>query len=154
MHSRKLTVARPNGICISQEAHGGGGNGSFPAPLVTRGQESGTRPSNTTDFVFVPEGRMIIAQRFNVGFSRTKANKSRRDGRHWPPRSAVPSGRVTVRAHQPNVETLGYCQMSLRDKGLAQCSPLSSASNHSGIGRGRLRPWPCGFVNWSSRFEV
>ena len=70
---------------------------------------------------------MIIAQRFNVGFSRTKANKSRRDGRHLPPRSAVPSGRVTVRAHQPNVETLGYSRMSLRDKHWARCSPLGPA---------------------------
>jgi hypothetical protein len=33
--------------------------------------------------------------------------------------SAVPSGLVTVWALLPNVETLGYCRMSLRDKHLA-----------------------------------
>jgi len=75
---------------------------------------------------------MIIAQRFNVGFSHTKANKSRRDGRHPPP--TQPSLLVTLGALLPNVETLGYCRISLRDKHLAGGAPLSSASNVSGIG--------------------
>jgi hypothetical protein len=34
--------------------------------------------------------------------------------------SAVPPGLVTVWALLPNVETLGYCRMSLRDKHLAR----------------------------------
>jgi hypothetical protein len=86
-----------------------------------------------------PRHRESWPERFNVGYSRTKIDKSRRDGRPWPPSSAVPSGRATLRAQQPNVETLGYCRMSLRDKGLARCSPLTSALNHSGIGQLRAR---------------
>jgi len=34
--------------------------------------------------------------------------------------SAVPSGLDDLGTDQPNVETLGYCRMSLRDKGLCR----------------------------------
>src|SRR6185436_10313912 len=49
-------------------------------------------------------------------------------------RSAVPSGLSARRTDVPNVETLGYCRKSLRDKDLpAFCESLKE-SNPSGIG--------------------
>ena len=91
-------------------------------------------PSETS----VPEGHATIAQRFNVGGLAGKDNlvpKGRlRALRHMPRQihclwrntafhsklvselSAVPSGLMVPLALVPNVETLGYCQESLRDE--------------------------------------
>ena len=90
----------------------------------------------------VPEGHPTIAQRFNVGElagkhnlvpkGRLRALRAPTLGKsivvgETPPfhmklvtcgsePSAVPSGLMVLRALVPNVETLGYCQESLRDE--------------------------------------
>jgi hypothetical protein len=49
--------------------------------------------------------------------------------------SAVPPGLVVSRTLVPNVETLGYCRMSLRDNDLARFCGSSLGANPSGIGQ-------------------
>src|ERR1039457_5458100 len=49
--------------------------------------------------------------------------------------SAVPPGLIVLWALVPNVETLGYYRMSLRDKDLARFHGCSLGSNPSGIGQ-------------------
>src|SRR5437867_3966703 len=51
--------------------------------------------------------------------------------------SAVPSGLIVVPGPVPNVETLGYCRMSLRDNGSARVRIHLLGANPSGIARGR-----------------
>src|ERR1035441_3747140 len=48
--------------------------------------------------------------------------------------SAVPSGLRQSQISVPNVETLGYSRLSLRDKGLPWSGAYSMGSNPSGIG--------------------
>ena len=69
--------------------------------------------------IFIPEGCLTIAQRFNVGCAGS--------GRASPGGTAEPTGPVsrpfgTYRSSGlvPNVQTLGYFRMSLRDRVLAQ----------------------------------
>src|SRR2546423_12979817 len=64
----------------------------------------------------VPEGQTIIAQRFNVGFDvwEDESRGTAEWNRFQPSlRDLAPGSRG------PNVETLGYCQPSLRDEALA-----------------------------------
>src|SRR2546427_291575 len=53
--------------------------------------------------------------------------------------SAVPSGLTPVGRCFPNVETLGYYRMSLRDKDSDTLNKSLTRSNPSGIGAGSLR---------------
>ncbi len=55
-------------------------------------------------------------------------------GRLKPAASAVPAGLRQSPISVPNVETLGYCRMSLRDKHLSRAHGHSGRSNPSGIG--------------------
>src|ERR1017187_8502435 len=48
--------------------------------------------------------------------------------------SAVPSGLRQSQISVPNVETLGYSRLSLRDKGLSWSGAYFMGSNPSGIG--------------------
>src|SRR2546428_5236466 len=57
--------------------------------------------------------------------------------------SAVPSGLAPVARSFPNVETLGYYRMSLRDKDSDTFSKSLPRSNPSGIGAGTLRSYDC-----------
>ena len=87
----------PGGALEQHEAKGQGGC-SGPDRRQWRGNCPGQRVAERLreDFMLVPRGRQTAA-----------------------PHSAVPSGLVTVWALVPDVETLGYCRMSLRDKHLA-----------------------------------
>ncbi len=80
----------------------------------------------------VPEGHLRIAQRFNVG-SQTPGHPSPEGTAEVVPReggsSAVPSGLRQPKDRLPNVETLGYSQVSLRDKGPAQPPGVLLSSN-------------------------
>src|SRR6266705_3271887 len=51
--------------------------------------------------------------------------------------SAVPSGLIVVPGPVPNVKTLGYYRMSLRDNGFARIRIHLLGANPSGIARGR-----------------
>jgi hypothetical protein len=67
-------------------------------------------------YIFIPEGCLRIAQRFNVG-CRTKMSLSPEGtAEPWRAASAVPFGTRSRSVMEPNVETLGYYQLSLRDK--------------------------------------
>src|SRR5207248_2242140 len=72
------------------------------------------RMSKPPGFIFIPEGWMRIAQRFNAGIAIDR-RKSRRDGR--ASRLFLPSLRdLFATASFPSVETLGYFHWSLRDR--------------------------------------
>ena len=60
--------------------------------------------------------------------------------------SAVPSGLPLLLLVVPNVETLGYCRMSLRDRLLCQLSRDSGISNPSGIGQECPRAGGCALL--------
>src|SRR5438128_1773451 len=67
-----------------------------------------------------PEGILDNSPTFQRWVSELEAHKSRR-GRLKPREpSAVPSGLIDVPGPFPNVETLGYYRMSLRDNGFAR----------------------------------
>ena len=61
-------------------------------------------------------------------------------GRLKPAASAVPPGLRQSPISVPNVETLGYCRMSLRDKHLSRSRGHSGGSNPSGIDLYLRRP--------------
>jgi len=63
---------------------------------------------------FVPEGHARIAQRFNVG-NQPRGTISPEGTADRCGRFSRPSGTCAPRTGTPNVETLGYCQTSLRD---------------------------------------
>ena len=65
--------------------------------------------------IFIPEGCLIIAQRFNVGYRVLGCLSPEGTAEIAPIPSAVPFGTNPLRNAPPNVETLGYCRMSLRD---------------------------------------
>src|SRR5438270_13553943 len=85
--------------------------------------------------ILIPEGWLIIAQRLNVGIAITWSQVP--TGRL---KSAVPSGLVLTNV-KPNVETLGYYGLSLRDRhGLRSCTsvgPILSSRQRS------TAPFPC-----------
>src|SRR5436190_610909 len=62
----------------------------------------------------VPEGQVRIGQRLNVGIDGLACLS--REGTTDKGASVVPSGLTACRVPVPNVETLGYSRLSLRDK--------------------------------------
>jgi hypothetical protein len=79
---------------------------------------------------------MRIAQRFSAlqrWVEGVTLSKSRRDGRIPVVFLSRPFGTYSVSAVDPNAKALGYCRMSLRDKGGAKQSKGHSRSNPSGI---------------------
>jgi hypothetical protein len=74
----------------------------------------------------VPQGRLIIAHRFNGGFACRHAAESRRDDRS-PAQAAEaffrPSGACSLLGCPPTVETVGYSRSPL--PGLAQSVPAA-----------------------------
>src|SRR5213592_4521148 len=61
--------------------------------------------------------------------------------------SAVPSGLDDLGTDQPNVETLGYCRMSLRDKVSVDClSPFFGLKIVMALELHLCAPMPRGFV--------
>jgi hypothetical protein len=71
----------------------------------------------------VPKGHPIIAQRFQRWVK--CRNDTSPEGTAEPIHQFQPSLRDSLRSHvYPNVETLGYYQLSLRDNRPVACSPL------------------------------
>src|SRR6185436_19044045 len=90
--------------------------------------------------LIVPEGQLRIAQRFNVGNRdpRPLVPKGRLNGGERVNKLSRPFGtRRSISARVPNVETLGYCRLSLRDK------PLNSLPKGFGLAVSFVALWLC-----------
>src|SRR5208282_5024806 len=104
-------------------------------------RDSGIRPRWAACRRAVPEGRLRIAQRFSAGSSPPKREvpkgRLKLQGLRYTPclRLNRPFGTWTSVAKEPKVETLGYCQMSLRDSGIR---PRWAACRRA-VPKGRLR---------------
>ena len=88
-------------------------------PQLPRWLSRGPQCSMPLAFPLHPEGMFDNSptfQRWVRRFGGTQVPKGRLNPR-TP--SAVPSGLILLRALVPNVETLGYYRLSLRDKGMA-----------------------------------
>jgi len=89
-------------------------------PQLSRWLSRGPQCSMPLAFPLHPEGMFENSptfQRWVRPFGGTQVPKGRLSPR---PPSAVPSGLILLRALVPNVETLGYYRLSLRDKGQAK----------------------------------
>jgi hypothetical protein len=85
----------------------------------------------------VPEGLLIIAQRFNVGtcvVGKISPGGTADRWNHSTPGSisAVPPGLISLLGLDSNVETLGYCHQSLRDE-LRNPSSCGQECRRSGL---------------------
>ena len=106
----------------SSSPHGAAVWMTFPE---TEGRASSTRTSNSTQVTqvpgssgLVPEGRLRIAQHFSVGVTRRRITspEGMADGEQLSPNFSRPCGTRHLILIPPNVETLGYSQLSLRDR--------------------------------------
>jgi hypothetical protein len=95
---------------------------------------------------FHPEGMPDNSPTFQRwGWPPHSALKSRRDGRPLACPFIRPFGLNRLGLRSPNVETLGYCRMSLRDKDSPLAGMIPCAQNPSGIARPR-QPSPAAAI--------
>jgi len=83
----------------------------------------------------IPEGWLRIAQRFNVGLGVESHTSPGGTAERNYRLSVVPFGTSSVSIPDPNVKTLGYFQLSLRDKRTRRRAAGFSTTNSAGIRR-------------------